>query len=190
MNLAILGLGNIGGRYEETRHNLGFMVVRSILAREKLALHREEGLYDWAVWNSGSHQTVLGMPRTYMNRSGLAATALLTKYDLTPDRLVVIVDDFSLPLGRIRLRKSGSDGGHNGLASIIEELGTENFARIRMGIGPLPENQAAVDFVLNEFGKGERESALKMITIASEAVSFIIEQSLDLAMTKYNVNPA
>ena len=105
---------------------------------------------------------------------------------IEPFQMLVIVDDFNLPLGAVRIRKSGSDGGHNGLASIIEELACEDFPRLRLGIGEVPENNDKADFVLEKFPENEIEPVKKMIKIASEAALFICEQSLEEAMTRYN----
>ncbi len=190
MYLVILGLGNIGRRYEQSRHNLGFMVIRSILEREKLSFEPAEDEYDWAVKKTGSYETVFAMPRTFMNRSGIAADALLQRLNFDPSQMLVVVDDFNLPLGRIRIRKSGSDGGHNGLASIIETLETDDFPRLRLGIGPVPDNVGSVDFVLDDFEQEEIEPTHKMITAATGAVMFLLEHGLDRAMTEYNINPA
>ncbi len=104
--------------------------------------------------------------------------------------MLVVVDDFNLPLGHIRIRGSGSDGGHNGLASIIDELGTTEFPRLRLGIGPLPEGVEQIDFVLGDFEPDETESVKKMIATASEAVTFYLRSGLDEAMSLYNRNPA
>ncbi len=188
MCLVVLGLGNIGRRYELSRHNLGFRVVQTILNREGLSLKPAAVEYDWAEKTGGSSRIVFAMPRTYMNLSGSAASALLQKYDLDPSRLVVVTDDFNLPLGKIRIRVSGSDGGHNGLASIIEELQTECFPRIRLGIGPVPDKESIVDFVLGDFDNEEIEPTKKMIDAASDAVLCFLEHGVDKAMTEYNTN--
>lgn len=186
----VLGLGNIGGRYKSTRHNLGFRVLERIIEVKRFKFKPGTDEYDWAAGKVGSEKIILAMPNTYMNRSGIAADVLLQHYELEPTRMLVVVDDFNLPLGRIRIRGSGSDGGHNGLASIIEELGTEDFPRLRLGIGPLPEGVDQSDFVLGEFEQNEIESAEKMIATASEAVMFYLQNGLDEAMSKYNQNPA
>jgi len=125
-----------------------------------------------------------------MNRSGDAAGALLNHYELDASRMLVVVDDIYLPLGRIRIRAAGSDGGHNGLESIIEQLGTEEFPRLRLGIGPLPEDADQVDFVLGEFEQNELTIVEKMIATASEAVMFCLEHDFEEAMSRYNQNPA
>jgi len=146
--------------------------------------------YDWAIARLDAAKIIFAMPNTYVNCSGIAARDLLQRYDLEPTGMLVVVDDFNLPLGRIRIRGSGSDGGHNGLASIIEELGTEDFPRLRLGVGPLPDGVDQSDFVLGDFEQNEIESVEKMIATACEAVMFYLERGLDEAMSKYNQNPA
>ena len=186
----ILGLGNIGRRYSGTRHNAGFRVIDAILKGRGIKLLPPTELFDWAVDDIGPEQIVYAMPRTYMNLSGIAAEVLLQQTSLSPSQMLVVVDDFNLPLGSLRIRKGGSDGGHNGLASIIERLQTEDFPRLRLGIGPLPENVDVVDFVLSEFTKEESERTEAMITKASAAVMFCLEHPLEEAMSIYNGNPA
>ena len=186
----ILGLGNVGERYKKSRHNLGFMVLEALLADKNLKLRTTEKEYYWITEKSPLAQVVYALPRTYMNLSGVAADVLLKRYDLDSTRMLVIVDDFNLPLGKIRIRKSGSDGGHNGLASIIECLETEDFPRMRLGIGPIPDEQDTVKFVLGDFELEELKTVDEMIKTASQAITEILETGLEEAMTKYNRNPA
>ena len=186
----VLGLGNIGERYKLSRHNLGLWVVEHLVDANKLKLWSEPGEYCWVARELQSAKIIFAMPTTYMNRSGIAARALLQRYELDASQMLVVVDDFNLPLGRIRIRGSGSDGGHNGLASVIDELGTTDFPRLRIGIGPLPEGVEQTDFVLGDFEPDEIESVKKMIATASEAVTFYLRSGLDEAMSLYNQNPA
>jgi len=185
-----VGLGNIGAAYSGTRHNVGFEVVRKVAIALKAVLQPATAEYDWAVARHGDNETVLMLPRLYMNRSGAAIEALLQRKELTKSQMLVIVDDVHLPLGRLRFRRDGSDGGHNGLASIIETLESENFARLRLGIGAPPDNIDRAEYVLNRFEREEIEPKEKMITAATEAVLFAKDHCLDEAMTKYNINPA
>ena len=182
----VIGLGNIGKRYENTRHNLGFEVLHLVRDRLDAELKPETATFFRAEKTLGDRNIILAWPTTYMNRSGRAAKALLQENDCPPSEMLVVVDDFNLPLGRIRFRREGSDGGHNGLASLIEELGTENFPRLRLGIGPVPENESPVDFVLERFSSKEAKMAKKMIAIAAEAVIFAIHNRFEEAMSKYN----
>ena len=128
--------------------------------------------------------------RSRMRTRGLAARALLTERGISPSHMLVIVDDFNLPLGKIRFRRSGSGGGHHGLESLIELLETENFPRLRLGIGPVPAGIDSIDFVLGCFSKEEIVTTEKMIDNAAEAVIFALNNRFDEAMTKYNINPA
>ncbi len=186
----ILGLGNIGGEYEKTRHNIGFEVLDDVARSLKAVSMPEKAEYRWAVSRVAGRQLYLAWPTTFMNRSGLAAQALLQDLDLEPTEMLVVLDDFNLPLGRIRFRKSGSDGGHNGLTSLVETLETEDFPRLRLGIGPLAEDADVVDFVLGRFAEDEIEPARNMVGTAAEAVLFAIDHRLEEAMSKYNANPA
>ena len=186
----ILGLGNVGTQYEGTRHNLGFVVLNRVRVALDAKTRPEHELFYSAEKNRGKSRITLAWPRTLMNSSGLAARVLLEEKDLPPSQMLVIVDDFNLPLGRIRFRRSGSDGGHNGLESLIEVLQTEDFPRLRLGIGPVPEGVGWIDFALDKFSKEELAAAEKMIDKATEAVIFALNHRFEEAMTKYNVNPA
>lgn len=215
----ILGLGNIGKKYHRTRHNVGFDVVDHLIDLTHATPQPRVKEFDWATFEAGERRIFLAKPRTFMNLSGLAAARLLEENELTPSQMMVVVDDFALPLGAVRIRGKGSAGGHNGLTSIIEELGTQSFPRIRLGIGqPLPachsreggnpsechsreggnpppakpvDNDAEiVDFVLSPFQAEERPAVEKMIRHAADALLFAIAHRLDETMSKYNVNPA
>jgi aminoacyl-tRNA hydrolase len=275
----ILGLGNIGKKYDKTRHNLGFEVVDRVV--EKLGAVRQDDaeLYQWwrgevegtqdgqtgslprrgieestinggpprqreerllrsgdapetcnddvsraiqdgqtgasaaherRVSDQGSHSKLWGTeaqdaahknvrrartvylakPTTYMNGSGEAAKDLIERLGITPAEILVIVDDFQIPLGAIRFRPSGSDGGHNGLVSVVEELGTHEFPRLRLGIG-LPQDKAEViDYVLTKFTSEEKLAVEKMLANAAEGVIFALQHRLEKVMSKHNFNPA
>ncbi len=186
----VLGLGNIGRKYAATRHNLGFDVVDRVSATLKAETRPSTDEYSWAVAKVDERQIVLGWPRTYMNLSGVAAKKLLFETGIPPHEMLVVVDDFNLPLETLRFRASGSDGGHNGLSSLIEILGTDEFPRLRLGIGPVPPGADVVEYVLGRFSPGERERVDQMVSRAADAVLFVISNRFDEAMSKYNVNPA
>lgn len=188
MLLLVLGLGNIGEKYKNNRHNVGFKVIEQIIKNRHLSFQPPTSEYHWAV--DKKTEVIFAMPKTYINNSGKAALALLKINNLTSSQMLVVVDDFNLPLGKIRIRKSGSDGGHNGLVSIIDNLQTENFPRLRLGIGPLPDKVNKADFVLSDFNDEEEEPVQEMINVASEAVLYSLEFGLEAAMSKYNGNPA
>ena len=195
----VLGLGNIGRKYRGTRHNVGFEVLDRVADRLKAVPRPRRTEYDWAtaqvspgVNNAGEpirREIMLVWPRTFMNLSGLAARAVLTENEIRPSEALVVVDDFNLPLGAIRIRSRGSDGGHNGLISLIEELGTEEFPRLRIGIGPLAKDPV-VDYVLGAFEPEERKKIDPVLDIAAEAVLFAIDHRLEETMSTYNYNPA
>ena len=186
----VIGLGNIGKQYKGTRHNIGFEVVEQVRKRLKASFEPSSETYDCTATELSERRIILAWPKTYMNRSGIAARVLLQDTDLQPSQMLVVLDDFNLPLGSLRFRQAGSDGGHKGLASIIEALETEDFPRLRLGIGPAPDNTDMTDFVLSRFTKEEIDSAKKMVAKAAEAVLFTIRHHLKEAMTRYNINPA
>jgi PTH1 family peptidyl-tRNA hydrolase len=201
----LLGLGNIGRKYVGTRHNLGFELLDRVAAELGVKGRHRTDLFDWAeargnpstpvrtrLWGAqrDDRRLILAWPRTYVNCSGDAAVKLLNDNSITADGMLVLVDDFVLPLGALRFRAGGSDGGHNGLASLIESLGTEEFPRLRMGIRPVDKSMDIVDYVFSKFTALERESADTMLDRAVEAVLFAIDHRLEEAMSKYNCNPA
>ncbi len=187
---AIIGLGNIGKKHQGTRHNIGFEVI-VLLGRELKSSKPAELNYSTiSKADYQDSQVYLVKPTTMMNGSGYAAREILDSCQLKPDNLLIIVDDFNLPLGAIRFRAEGSAGGHNGLESIIEELETEDFPRLRLGIGPIPDDINEVDFVLGKFDQKEQPELNKMLGVAAEAVIFALGHELEMAMTKYNYNPA
>lgn len=186
----ILGLGNIGRQYHNTRHNTGFAVLDRVAETTKAKSFKQFHHGGRAEATIESQPVVLAWPDTLMNRSGLAAEALLDDLGLEPEAMLVVTDDLNLPLGTLRFRSGGSDGGHNGLYSIIERLGTEAFPRLRLGIGPAPDPDNLVDFVLGKFAEEEAEAVKRMVAIAAEAVIFAVCHRLQEAMSKYNRNPA
>ena len=177
----VLGLGNPGRLYQKTRHNVGFMVV-SRLAR-RMGLKFDKKFCSSRV--AEGEGVVLAKPYTYVNLSGKAAKALLQRFSLAPQDMLVICDDVALPLGRIRIRRKGSDGGHNGLRSIIKELGTEEFPRLRVGIGR-EGIKDLVGYVLGEFEREEMEILEKVLEVAVDAVECILKEGIEEAMNKYN----
>jgi PTH1 family peptidyl-tRNA hydrolase len=179
-----VGLGNPGERYGRTRHNLGFHVVDGFARKAGAAWLPGEGPYRLARAEMNGEPVLVAKPTTFMNRSGIAVFDLVTRYGVPMNQLTVVLDDFNLPLGRIRLRSSGSDGGHNGLASIIRYLRGESFPRLRLGIGAPADD--VVEYVLSPFRKDEESRVQDMITRGTEALADIVEQGLDQAMTKNN----
>lgn len=186
----VIGLGNVGRLYKDTRHNTGFMVLDKAADLANIKSHRHFNYGVAATTTIEGQPVVFAWPDTLMNRSGLAAEALLSDLNLEPQDTLVVSDDVNLPLGTLRFRAGGSDGGHNGLFSIIETLGTEAFPRLRLGIGPPPDRDSLTDFVLGRFSEEEAEPAKRMVAIAAEAVIFAVCHRLQEAMAKYNINPA
>jgi len=182
----IVGLGNPGPEYAKTRHNLGFMLVDVLATKLQTTVKREEcrslvgrGVID--------NQTVeLVKPQTFMNLSGEAVKCLAAKDDRSVDRLIVISDDLAIPLGTIRVRPKGTHGGQNGLRSIIDRLGTQEFTRVRIGIMPEHPIADASRFVHEIFGKGDHESVEKVLEEAADAIETIIREGIDAAMQRFN----
>jgi len=179
----IVGLGNPGKEYSKTRHNLGFSVLQS-LAKTIGSAWRYKDKYSYC--SDREAKFFLVRPLTYMNLSGKAVKQVLRERGIGIDRLVVVCDDINLPLGQLRLRTSGSHGGQKGLKSIIETLNSETFARLRLGIGPLPQAYAASDFVLGKFTSSEYPAAKEMTERAADAIMKITEHGLEKAMNSIN----
>lgn len=185
----VLGLGNPGGRYADTRHNLGFRVVDELARR----LGVRPGLdVCGAVWASND-RIDLAMPQTYMNRSGYSARCLSERNGYAPRNILVVYDEVHLPLGRLRLRGKGSPGGHRGMESVIENLRTTAVPRLRLGIAPDEAAAAAAgrgedlpDFVLAPFAAGEVETAERMVRRAADCVLSWVDRGVEVTMNEYN----
>ena len=183
----IVGLGNPGPKYEWTRHNCGFLVVDELARREGKTIRTPECQALTARATIGDVPVLLVKPQTYMNLSGVSVAALVRKYTITaPGRVLAISDDLALPFGRIRIRREGSAGGHNGLKSIIEKLGSNQFPRLRVGIAPDHPLAETRDFVLAEFSRQERSSLPETIVQAADAVEVLLTQGIEQSMSKYN----
>ena len=157
----LVGLGNPGEEYVHTRHNLGFAVINLLAEHMGIVLKKSRIFKSSTGRNTGS-DTILAKPLTFMNLSGQAVNKLITKNEIILSDILVICDDFSIPLGKTRLRMKGSSGGHKGLQSIIEHTGSTEFPRLRMGIGPVPPGMDPSDFVLGRFGRNETETVESM----------------------------
>lgn len=181
-----MGLGNPGKKYAHTRHNLGFQVLDLLAEHLHISFQPHEELYLIGQGLLDEVDIALVKPLTYMNESGRAASHLLENYQMEPSGLLVICDDTNLPLGKIRLRRSGSDGGHRGLESIIYHLACEEFPRLRMGIGPPPEDQDMVAFVLAGFESEEEKLVAEMVKLAAEAAIYFFQHGIEAAMNKFN----
>jgi len=186
----VAGLGNPGRKYEGTPHNIGFEVAdelsrllscefsRSLRFKARIASGAVEG-----------DKVVLVKPQTFMNRSGLTVGSLMRYRKLTPSDLVVVVDDADLPLGRLRIRPSGGSGGHRGMASVIESVGSNDFVRVRIGIGRDERSEGLVDHVLSRFSKDERMMMGPVVRRAAQAVTCIVASGTEAAMNEFNGLP-
>lgn len=182
----VVGLGNPGERYRRTRHNAGFMAVDALAARAGVARGRDEADAWVAEANVGGEEVRLAKPLTFMNRSGATVARLLEATGGTPGDLVVVVDDVALELGTLRVRESGSHGGHNGLRSLIDVLGTDEFVRVRIGIrkGELPEDLAG--YVLGEFPPEDVLVVQEVVGWAADAVTCIVKYGAVETMNRFN----
>lgn len=179
----ILGLGNPGDRYRDTRHNVGFDVVGELARRRSIRLTE---LVCNTLLAEGDDVT-LGMPQTYMNRSGYAARCLVERNGFEPGNILVVFDEVNLPLSRLRLRTQGSPGGHRGMESIIRSLNTDRVPRLRLGIGPEEgEAEDLVEFVLEPFAADERDQAAEMIERAADACESWLEFGPERTMNRFN----
>ncbi len=183
----IVGLGNPGPKYEWTRHNCGFILIDELARRAGREVRTPELQSLTTKVTIGESDALLVKPQTFMNLSGVAVAALKAKHSVdSPARILVISDDLSLAVGRIRIRREGSAGGHNGLKSIIEKLGSQSFPRLRIGIAPAHPIRETKDFVLAEFTKAERAVLAETIETAADAVEVLLNRGIDESMSKYN----
>ncbi|TSA28076.1 MAG: aminoacyl-tRNA hydrolase [Bacteroidetes bacterium] len=185
MHFLIVGLGNIGDEYADTRHNIGF-IVADALALSLRTTFSAGRLASVAKGNLKGRSILAIKPTTFMNLSGKAVRYWMNKEKVAPENLLVIVDDLALPLGTLRLRKKGSDGGHNGLISLIETLGTMDFPRLRVGIGNDFAKGYQVDYVLGRWTKEEEKVLIPRINAAVEMIQCFVLQGVDRAMNLYN----
>lgn len=184
----VVGLGNPGRRYAETRHNLGFMVVDALAARAAVRFVRHER-YHSAAAPCGGQSVLLAKPHTYVNRSGEAVRALLAQIEPAQAWLLVVADDIHLPFGRLRLRPSGSAGGHNGLRSIETALGSSAYARLRVGVGAPQQAAHWADHVLGAFDEAESAALPEVVARAANAVEQIVSQGVERARPQINAPP-
>lgn len=186
----IVGLGNPGPRYRGTRHNVGAAVVAALADRLNLELSSAEGPARRGRTRYRGTDLVLAIPTTYMNRSGTAVRHLLDDLDLGPSDLLVVVDDINLDLGALRLRPSGSAGGHNGTGDVIDRLGTEEFARLRIGIGSDFPRGGQSDYVLGPFSREQRPVVRETLETAGDAALCFVADGIEPAMNRYNRSSA
>lgn len=187
----IVGLGNPGPKYDRTRHNVGFEIVDQLAQRWQISLTEQkkfQGIVGEGI-GSGSRKVRLLKPQTYMNNSGQSIRAVVDWYKLPPESVLVIYDEMDLPVGKLRLRLSGSAGGHNGMKSTIAHLGTQTFPRLRIGIGSARDGERdrdTVSHVLGKFSPQEAKIIVEIIQLAADAVELSLRQGVEKAMSLYN----
>ena len=183
----IVGLGNPGREYEHTRHNVGFRAIEIAAKTAGVKIDRLKFRALTRQTTVAGQKVLLVEPQTYMNASGAAVSALATFYKVPAERVLVIFDDISLPVGRLRIRRDGSAGGHNGIKSIIQSLGTDKFPRIKIGVGakPHPDYDLA-DWVLSRFSSQEEKALAPALEWAAEAVEAVLKDGIDKASAAYN----
>ena len=183
----IVGLGNPGRRYRRTRHNVGWEVVDGLARRMGVAVNEEDG---WSLLGRGTigrKRLLLAKTQTYVNLSGTVVQDLKRRHRIKAAEILIVLDDLDLPLGRLRLRPRGSHGGHNGLRSVLEALGTDEVPRLRIGIGRPPAGVDPAEYVLTRFGSAEQTLMETVLDRAAEAIELTVREGLDVAMNRFNV---
>jgi PTH1 family peptidyl-tRNA hydrolase len=181
---ALIGLGNPGNRYQDTRHNIGYLIIDHFLAVKNIPFQPGKGDYYYKELDINNDQVLIFKPTTYMNNSGRAVRHIIEDFSLTVEQLLIICDDFNLPFGAFRFRQKGSDGGHKGLKSIIYQLQSEDFNRFRFGIGDAFSD--ASDFVLESFSRRESEKLNELLPISTEAIHHWLKEGIQTTMNRYN----
>jgi PTH1 family peptidyl-tRNA hydrolase len=184
--LIVAGLGNPGPTYARNRHNVGFRVAAAFREHAGFERFAREGEGEVSRGRRRGRPVVVVCPLTYMNLSGELVAPLLRAERAAPEELLVVADDLYLPLGRLRLRRQGGDGGHNGLKSIIEALGTDGFGRLRIGVGPPGAGQRNQDWVLEDFTAAEEQAIGPAVTQAVEVIDLVIARGMEAAMNQFN----
>ena len=182
----LIGLGNIGDKYCFTRHNVGFMVVDKIALENNLPFKEDKKLKSFITkFRYNNEDVILAKPTTFMNLSGDAAIAIMNYYKIDIKDVLIIYDDLSLELGRLRFRANGSDGGHNGIKSIIKHVGTPNFDRLKVGIGPQPPIPSE-SFVLQNFSKDQSETLKEVLKRAISAIEYYLDNDIQKTQNMFN----
>lgn len=182
----IVGLGNPGKKYEKTRHNIGFMVIDELYRRHSLNGDQKKFNCEYTIAHIGGEKVLLVKPLTFMNLSGEGVRPLLDYYNIATEDMLVAYDDLDLPAGNIRLRLKGGHGGHNGIRSLIDHLGTKEFKRLRMGIGRPTDRTPIVNYVLQPFTKNEREAISLSIVHSADACESWLREDFSQVMNKFN----
>ena len=183
----VVGLGNPGAKYEGTRHNVGFQVIERLVRETGASAPRVK--FEGEIWECmlGAEKSLLLEPQTFMNRSGGCVRKAVDFYQIPAEDLLIVCDDFNLPLGQLRIRSSGSDGGQNGLVDVIRTMGTQEIPRLRIGIGPVPDRWNPADFVLGKFTVQQRTEVDLQVARAADAVRMWTSEGVTSTANKYNV---
>lgn len=182
----MIGLGNPGRKYNKTRHNIGFMVIDELYRRHALTGDQNKFNCEYTISHINNEKVMLVKPLTFMNLSGEGVRPLLEYYNISPQNTIVAYDDLDLPTGTIRLRHQGGHGGHNGIRSLIDHLGTKEFKRLRIGIGRPTDRTPIVNYVLQPFSKGEMESITTAIMNSADVCEAWLEQDFTQVMNQFN----
>lgn len=185
----VVGLGNPGNEYSATRHNVGFMAVDSLAERLGLKIDRLRCNALTVKCNIGGKCGFLMKPQTFMNNSGISVAQAARYYNIPSSRVVVLYDDTALPVGALRIRSSGSAGGHNGMKSVIDHLGSDRFPRVRFGIGAKPQGWDLADYVLGKLPPGDKNAIVERFADLEQIISCILNGQTEFAMADYNYNP-
>ena len=184
--LVIVGLGNPGPEYSGTRHNAGFWCIDALADRHGITLGRRNRSAIIGEGEIEDESAVLVKPRTYVNRSGAAISYLKARYSLPAEKLLVVCDDINLAPGKLRLRRKGSAGGHNGIKSVIEAAGSQDFPRLRIGVGRPPEGTGQIEHVIGPMDPGDREVVDDAVERAADAIACLLSEGIDETMSRYN----
>lgn len=186
MQYLLAGLGNPGTQYARTRHNAGFMVLDEAARKWGASWNAWQKLGEYAKVTLGGHEVFLLKPSTYMNESGRAVSSLARFYKIAPQNCLICFDEVALEVGKLRIRKNGSAGGQKGMKSVIEQLGTQDIPRLRVGVGPKPDKFDLANFVLSNFPKSQEDALEDALSRAVEAVETFFSEGLEKAMNKFN----
>ncbi len=185
-DLIVVGLGNPEPHYARTRHNAGWWLVDLLAEKHGIEVGRAHSTTRLGVGAMGEHTVALAKPRTHVNGSGVAVRYLLARFRTTQDRLLIVYDETALPPGKLRLRPRGSAAGHNGMKSIIEALGNQDFARMRIGVGRPPPGGDMIGWVLGEMSSEDQKLVDEAIVRAADSIHYLMDDGVDVAMNKVN----
>ena len=183
----LVGLGNPGKKYEGTRHNVGWLVIGELAVRHGAARPKVKFEAEIAEVPVAGQKLVLVAPQTFMNASGRSVRQLVDFFQIAPSDVLVVCDDINLPLAKLRIRRSGSSGGQKGLENVIQQLGTQEVPRLRIGVGQPPNGRDSADYVLDRFGKAEMREVETAVKTAADAVEIWVAEGVDKAMNRFNI---